>query len=78
MRYLSPMQPEHIPAVALPFEHCMYCWYVLHPTLNYPETWSSTCCHEHSIWVLAQYARVRARRSSEAAGGDNQGSAISA
>ena len=65
MRYLAPMKPERIPAVVLPLERCVYCWYVLHPTITYPQTWSSTCCSEHSAWMLAQYARIRAGRTSE-------------
>jgi hypothetical protein len=68
MRYLAPMKPQCIPAVALPLEHCMYCWYVLHPTMPYPESWSSTCCSEHSAWIMAQYARIRALRKSEVPG----------
>ena len=76
MRYLAPMQPERIPAVALPLEHCMYCWYVLHPTLNFPEIWSSTCCPEHSAWMLAQYARIRAGRTSEGSGSARLGRVV--
>jgi hypothetical protein len=64
MRYLAPMKPESIPAVALPLERCVYCWYKLHPTLTYPASWSSTCCPTHSLWVLARYAHGRAARSS--------------
>jgi hypothetical protein len=68
MRYLAPMKPERIPAVALPFERCVYCWYVLHPTLSFPASWSSTCCSAHRAWVMVHATRIRAARSSERAG----------
>jgi hypothetical protein len=77
MKYLAPMKPERIPAVALPLERCVYCWYILHPTLTYPETWSSTCCTEHSAWMLVQYARIRAARSLARAGSANRAVALS-
>jgi hypothetical protein len=68
MRYMAPMKPECIPAVALPLERCVYCWYVLHPTLTYPVFWSSTCCSTPRDWVLARYARIRTKRSSKRVG----------
>ena len=67
MRYLAPMKPERIPAVTLPLERCVYCWYVLHPETTYPASWSSTCCPAHRDWVLAHAARIRAARSSKRA-----------
>jgi hypothetical protein len=72
MRYMAPMKPEQIPAVSLPFERCVYCWYVLHPTTTYPASWSSMCCTEHSAWMLAHYTRIRAARLSERAGSANK------
>jgi hypothetical protein len=80
MRYMAPMKPEQIPAVALPFERCVYCWYVLHPTLTYPACWSSTCCSAHRAWVLAHVACIRAARSSaraERAGSESLGGSLS-
>lgn len=64
MRYLAPMKPETIPAVSLPLERCVYCWYVLHPALAYPASWSSTCYSTHRDWLLAHASRIRAARSS--------------
>jgi len=65
MRYLAPVKPERIPAVTLPLERCVYCWYVLHPETTYPASWSSTCCSTHRDWMLAHAARIRAARSSK-------------
>ncbi len=56
MLTLERLQPESIPPTPHPVERCCYCWYVLHPTISYPEAWSSTVCDEHSLWVLAQRA----------------------
>jgi hypothetical protein len=67
MRYLAPITAETIPAVTLPLERCVYCWYTLHPTLSYPVSWSSTCCPAHHVWVLAKHTPCRATRSSEKA-----------
>jgi hypothetical protein len=68
MKYLTPMNPEQIPAVSLPLERCVYCWYVLRPALAYPASWSSTCCSTHRDWLLANAARIRAARSLTSAG----------
>jgi hypothetical protein len=68
MRYLAPIKPERIPAVALPLERCVYCWYVLHPTTVYPSSWSSTCCPTHRDWLLTHAKRIRAACSSNTAG----------
>jgi hypothetical protein len=76
MRYLAPIKPEHIPAVALPLERCVYCWSVLHPTLTYPASWSSTCCPAHRTWVLTHYSRVRSERSLEIEGSSKRGVAL--
>ena len=65
MLTLERMTPEAIPPVPHPVERCCYCWYVLHPTISYPEAWSSTVCDEHSLWVLAQLTAVRARRHTD-------------
>ena len=59
MMVLSPLSPAQIPAVALPMEACMYCWYVLHPHAPYPEAWSSTCCAEHRTWIDRKRAARR-------------------
>jgi len=56
------MTPARIPPVAAPVEACCYCWYVLHPTRSYPAEWSSTICTEHSAWIRAQHAAIRAAR----------------
>lgn len=77
MRYTTPMKPEDIPAVTLPLERCMYCWYILHPTLTFPRTWSSTCCNEHHAWMLARSAHSKATRSSARASSENLGVALS-
>ena len=45
MRYTTPMKPEDIPAVTLPLERCMYCWYVLH---HYNRTFEKKSKHPHS------------------------------
>jgi hypothetical protein len=71
MKIARRMGLERIPPAANPVEECCYCWYVLHPTLSYPETWSSTVCEEHSLWMLAEHVALRARRS-----GARQGSRI--
>jgi len=60
--YQPPMTPTRIPPVMTPVEDCCYCWYVLHPTTSFPEAWSSTCCPDHSTWLLAQHAAIRAAR----------------
>ena len=57
-----PMAPTRIPPVMTPVEACAWCWPLLNPGLPYPEQWSSTCCSEHSTWILAQHAAVRAAR----------------
>ncbi len=67
MMYTMPMKPADIPAATLPLEHCMYCWYALHPTLTFPGTWSSTCCHEHLTWMQARSAHSKETRSSGSA-----------
>ena len=56
------MTPARIPPVAAPVEACCYCWYVLHPVRPYPAEWSSTICTEHSAWIRAQHAAIRAAR----------------
>ena len=68
MMVLAPLSPTQIPAVALPVEACMYCWYVLHPHVSYPETWSSTCCLGHRTWIEAQLLVRRQRRLGEKKG----------
>jgi hypothetical protein len=73
MRYLTPMKPECIPAVALSLDRCVYCWYVVHPETTYPASWSSTCCPAHRARVLTHTARYKAARSSERAGNTNSG-----
>jgi hypothetical protein len=77
MRYLAPMKPERIPAVTLPLERCVYCWYVLHPTLTYPASWSSTCCSTHRAWVLEHSAFIRAARSPRRTGSVDSDVALS-
>ena len=76
MRYLAPMKPERIPAVELPLDRCVYCWYVVHPETTYPASWSSTCCPAHRAWVLTHTARYKAARSSERAGNTNSGGVL--
>lgn len=61
MMVLAPLPPAQIPAVALPIEECMYCWYVLHPQQSYPEAWSSTCCLGHRTWIETQLLARRRR-----------------
>ena len=59
------LAPELLPAVAFPYvadEQCMCCWYVLHPTLPYPEEWSSTVCEGHAAWYIEQLAVRRAAK----------------
>lgn len=68
MKYLAPIHPEHIPAVAFPLDRCVYCWYTMQPALPFPATWSSTCCPAHRMWVLAQYGQKKAVASSKRAG----------
>jgi hypothetical protein len=61
--FVTPaLPPSRIPAVALPVEACMYCWYVLYPAQAYPEAWSSTCCTGHDTWIKTQQAARRAQR----------------
>ncbi len=62
MTILAPLAPAQIPSVALPLEACMYCWYVLHPNLPYPATWSSTCCTGHVAWMHARRRTRLARK----------------
>ncbi len=59
------LTPARIPPVAFPDEQCMCCWYVLHPTLPYPEDWSSTLCAGHDAWYEVQRLARRARRMQE-------------
>ncbi len=65
MSHLAAMQPELIPATSAPVEDCCYCWYVLHPCMPFPESWTSTICTDHSAWLLAQLARRREQRLRE-------------
>jgi hypothetical protein len=62
MLHLAPMPPVSIPVVAHTVQHCAWCWYASHPALSFPESWSSTCCPEHRVWVLGQLAKTKAFR----------------
>src|SRR6266568_6039726 len=53
MTVLARMATPSIPLVAHPIEQCCYCWPTVHQSQPYPENWSSTCCTEHSTWLLA-------------------------
>ena len=78
MAYLEQMKPENIPAVSAPVIDCCYCWYVVHPAMPFPESWSSTICDGHSAWLLAQLARRRDHRLGRAtARSEASGSAVS-
>ena len=55
-------RPRQIPPVAVPDEHCAWCWPSLHPGQTYPEQWSSTICEGHSASIQAQHARLRIQR----------------
>ena len=65
--FIASMQPQTILTVVQPVEQCCYCWYVLHPTLPYPEQWSSTICTNHENWILDQLAARRAKQQSQEA-----------
>lgn len=56
------LAPALIPGVAHPDEHCMCCWYVLHPEQPYPEAWSSTLCSGHDAWYETKRLALRAKR----------------
>jgi hypothetical protein len=52
----------HIPPVVMLDEHCAWCWQAIHPTLPYPETWSSTICSAHADLMIERHARLRLLR----------------
>lgn len=58
---IQRMDPQRILPVKQPLEVCSYCWYLLHPGQAYPESWSSSCCDEHSAWQQARVAVARGR-----------------
>ncbi len=63
---LPAIRPEAIAIVQNPDPQCCYCWYLLHPDINYPAAWSSTICPEHTAFILAQHAQLRAARLASA------------
>jgi len=65
--FIASMQPKDILVVPQPVAQCAYCWYVLNPSLPYPESWSSTICPNHENWILNQLATRRAKQQAEKA-----------
>ena len=68
MQSLPTLCPERIPPVPTPDELCAWCWYVLHPLVNFPKNVSSTICPGHATWMLQQ---AQARRQPAPQNDDN-------
>lgn len=53
------MASETIPSAEFSMQDCAWCWQAEHPTIPFPEHWSSTICAEHEDWLLARLATRR-------------------